>query len=1152
MALSGRIVSLNNFPMNIQSSAVYWLTCVLMLAMVAVASATTIVMPTDEQLIQKSPLIVRGVVLRSEAVERNGAIWTETVLHVDETLKGNAGSTVTIREIGGIIGDRITKIFGAPEYTVGEHVLAFLIESPRGDYQTVDLFVGKFSEKSIKGQRFWARNADETNVALLDARFQPIRSANVDRDAPKFEQFVADRASGREALANYGSPSSGASRHLLPRGEGTESNFTLISEPTVYRWFAFDNGGSAAWYSYGTQPGYSGGGVSEATTAMSAWTTYTAAKIKYTYAGTFNGTPAGLARANGTNEILFNDPLNEIAGSWSPSTGGVVGQGGFNGVSNSSNWNGPFNADATHTQQTYRAWNITEGNLVIQDNVSPSARVSSNSLAEIIAHEFGHTLGFGHSADGTALMYATVTGIGPSLRADDQLAARWLYPSGNSAPPPQVPPAPSNLIATAASISSVTLQWSDNSSNESGFSVYYAGSGSFTRAGQTAAGQTSATISGLSAGTYRFYVTAFNAAGESAASNTASVTLASQPSPVTAAFSVSPGTTGTAGSTTFTFTDQSTGAVASRSWNFGDGATATSASPAHVYSSAGQYTVVLTVRDSAGTQSQASRVITISAAPQPLTAAFTYSPGSPLAGDPVNFIDQSSGGVTSWLWNFGDGSSSSDQNPVKRFASAGLYNVTLTIYRNSETRVATKSVNVGAKIPATPQPGQFASLVPVTAQTNGVGGSIWRTELTLFNAGDETATVNLSFVPGAGVAPQTRSIFLLPRETRTYSNALLEIFGMSIGAGGIAVSATAATTTPDLKIASRTFNAAPNGTYGQSVPDVDSSDLQSSLYMTGLISTADFRTNIGLVNRSGSSVSTTMTLVNADGTAVQSTTLTVPPNSFQQGSLTGYFAATSGGSYPLLSLRISNSARDAVSVYASIVDNKTQDPVYIQAMPAAASSLLTIPVVARANGANGTFWRSDVTFFNPANTTSNVVLRFGVRTRSIAVGPNRSVVMPDVVTALGEQSGSGPLEISWSGNNAPVVTSRTYTTADNGGTYGQSIDAIDAFASQQWVTGLRSDFDFRTNVGFVNSGTDAITVQVTVLSASGSPIGHVELPVAPHALVQYPLAALTPGVDAYSVGSCTLEARSTGAATLFVYGSVVDNNTGDPVFFAGK
>jgi hypothetical protein len=56
---------------------------------------------------------------------------------------------------------------------------------------------------------------------------------------------------------------------------------------------------------------------------------------------------------------------------------------------------------------------ITEGLLTIQDGVSPSKNISSTILAEIIAHEFGHTLGFGHSASNVALMYASVTGLGP-------------------------------------------------------------------------------------------------------------------------------------------------------------------------------------------------------------------------------------------------------------------------------------------------------------------------------------------------------------------------------------------------------------------------------------------------------------------------------------------------------------------------------------------------------------------------------------------------------------------------------------------------------------------------------------------------------------------------------------------------------------------
>src|SRR5258708_10775396 len=147
---------------------------------------------------------------------------------------------------------------------------------------------------------------------------------------------------------------------------------------------------------------------------MKAGTSYTAAKINYTYSGATTSAPGGLSGPNGVNEVLFNDPKGEISGTFNPSTGGVVGQGGFNGVSGSMNWTGPFDADAAHTSQTYHAFIISEGNLTIQDGVMPSAGISSNTLAEIVAHQFRHTLGFGHSTDGTALMYPSVTGLRPS------------------------------------------------------------------------------------------------------------------------------------------------------------------------------------------------------------------------------------------------------------------------------------------------------------------------------------------------------------------------------------------------------------------------------------------------------------------------------------------------------------------------------------------------------------------------------------------------------------------------------------------------------------------------------------------------------------------------------------------------------------------
>jgi PKD repeat protein len=1213
---------------------VYWPTCVLLL-LASAASATTIVLPTDDQLIGKSPVIVEGTVISSGPVLRGGGIWTETKLAVDRTLKGDVAGELTIREVGGEIDGRITKIYGSPVYETGERVMAFLTPTPRGDYQTMDLFVGKFSEvRALNGRRFLVRDDTAGDVILLDASLQPIETQNVQRDATAFESYVTDRVAGRDGVKTYGVANPALDRNRSSSAMSTrviKPQFTLIEEGTVYRWNAFDNGGSARWYSGGTQPGYPGGGITEIQTAMNTWNGYTAAKINYTYSGAITGAAGGLSGPNGTNEILFNDPNAEISGSYNPSTGGIVGEGGFNGIAGTMNWTGPFDADGAHRAQTYRAYIISEGNLTIQDGVAPSVGISSNTLAEIVAHEFGHTLGFGHSTDRTSLMYPSVTGLGPSLRADDQLAARWLYPSGAAVPPPAdtTPAAPTGLLASASG-SNANLQWNDNATNETGYRVYLAiGSGAFSRLSpDLGAGSRAATISSLAAGTYRLYVTAFNTAGESTASNTASVTIGTS---ATASFVVTP-SAGVAGVTNFVCSDTSTGAT-SWSWNFGDGGTSSAQNPAHVYNAPGTYTIQLTVNG----QSFASRVVSVSSG---VASDFSFSPSNPTTQTNINFIDRSSGSITSWFWNFGDGTSSTLQNPVKRYAAGGNYAVTLTVSTSTGLQsvnshpvavttatpaappvsaafaMSSPAVAVRANVAFTDQstgspaswqwnfgdgssstaqnpthaytsqgsygvsltvsnasssstisrvitilpPAAYRSLIPAAAQTNGVGGSVWRTELTLFNGGSEPASGQFTFIPGGGAPVLTRSLFLGVNQSITYANALNDLFGLSNGAGAIAIEASSATTTPAVRVTSRTFTTGSVGTYGQSVPNVNSDDLTSTLLLTGLESDAKFRTNIGLVNRSSVPVGAGLTLYDANGNVIATTSVTVPENNFQQSSLGSFFPAVNGRTFTALSMRVDSGSANAISAYGSVIDNRTQDPVYVQAIPAPKGSELTIPAIGRAPGVNGTFWRSDVTLFNPGLTTINVALRYlaagqdnrGAVPQNVAIPPSRTVVIADVAQSLGVSSGSGALQVSWTTASGPIVTSRTYITIDNGGTYGQSIDPVASFGNDSFVPGLRSDSSFRSNVGFVNGGDTQLTVTATLLSDTGAVLGTTQFGLSPRSQVQFGVGALFPAANNPRAGTLTLLAHADGPANLFAYGSIIDNASGDPVFFGGR
>ncbi len=119
------------------------------------------------------------------------------------------------------------------------------------------------------------------------------------------------------------------------------------------------------------------------------------------------------------------------------------------------------------------------------------------------------------------------------------------------------------------------------------------------------------------------------------------------------------------------------GTITNWLWDFGDGNTSSLVNPTHIYSSAGSYTATLTVTSSYGCVGTTTVPILVFSLPN---ADFSFSP-SPTAQliDEIFFTDQSTGAPVSWFWNFGDGDTSTLQNPAHFFSDTGAFVVTLII-----------------------------------------------------------------------------------------------------------------------------------------------------------------------------------------------------------------------------------------------------------------------------------------------------------------------------------------------------------------------------------------------------------------------------------------------------------------------------------------
>ncbi len=261
----------------------------------------------------------------------------------------------------------------------------------------------------------------------------------------------------------------------------------------------------------------------------------------------------------------------------------------------------------------------------------------------------------------------TWTGAAPILSIDN------LKVDADFGPPVNTPP-----IASFTSASQYLKAWFDASAStdadEDGQVVSYAWNFGDGTTGTGATPQHTY----MAAGTYNVVLTVTDNGGATA--SVTSLIVIDNPPPPTAFFvtNVSFQTASFDGGGSSAYG----GTIASYAWNFGDGTTGTGDTAQHTYATAGNYTVTLNVTDSVGNTGTASEDLEVQDAPPP-TAVFT-STATHLTGsfDATGSI-ANSGAITTYAWNFGDGTTGTGPTPQHTYTTAGTYTVTLTVTDNS-------------------------------------------------------------------------------------------------------------------------------------------------------------------------------------------------------------------------------------------------------------------------------------------------------------------------------------------------------------------------------------------------------------------------------------------------------------------------------------